>query len=257
MKINIPLQKNEKLAKIVAACEESAQLEAMLKASNVMLMDRLNFSDHGPTHARIASNLALRLLRMLHAAGVEPDLVKYHKKTQDDAEVVVFLGTMLHDLGNTVHREGHEDFSVTLATGLLPGFLGSVYSGADRAVMQGEILHCIASHEKRKAVSIEAGCVKVGDALNMTEGRSWIPFKAGTVNIHSVSAQAVKSIELVQQTGGKPIKIMVHLSNSAGIFQVDNLLREKLASSSIEQYVQVIAEVSGEKEKKIIEEYKF
>ncbi len=254
MEINIPVQKNQKLAAIVQACEQSTELEALLRASNTMLMDRMNFSDHGPTHARIAANIALKLLRMLIAAGVKPDMVKYYRKTNDDAEVVTFLGTLVHDLGNTVQRNGHEDFGVTVACGILPKLLSPAYEGAELAVMQTEILHCVASHEKRQAQSVEAGCAKVGDALNMTEGRSAIPFNAGSINIHSVSAQAIKSVELQPQKSGKPILVKITMTNSAGIFQIDNLLKEKLRTSGIQDYIRIIATVTGE-EKKIVKEY--
>ncbi len=259
LKINIPTQKNSKLAKVVQACEQSAKLEALLRACNIMAMDRMGYSDHGPTHARIAANIALKLLRMLEEAGVKPDLVSRYKMGQDDAEVVVFLGTILHDVGHTVHREGHEDFGIPIALELLPTLLQAAgYDEIQNQAIKTEALHCIASHEKRQAYSIEAGCAKVGDALNITEGRSSIPFQAGTVNIHSVSAQAIKSVELTQQKQGggkKPILVEITMTNSAGIFQVDTLLKEKLGTSGIRQYVQIIARVVGETEKKIVKEY--
>ncbi len=259
MKINIPTQKNSRLAKVVSACEQSAALETLLRSCNIMAMDRMGYSDHGPTHARIAANIALKLLRMLEDAGIKPDLVSRYKMGQDDAEVVVFLGTLLHDCGHCVHREGHEDFGATIANCLLPKLLEPAgYDENTLQVIKTEALHCIASHEKRQAYSIEAGCAKVGDALNITEGRAFIPFAAGTVNIHSVSAQAIKSVELKQQKEGegkKPILVEITMTNSAGIFQVDNLLKEKLRTSGIRQYVQIIARVVGETEKKIVKEY--
>ncbi len=52
----------------------------------------------------------------------------------------------------------------------------------------------------------------------------------------------------------RPVKIHVEMSNSAGIFQLDNLLGEKLKHSGIAEHVEVIGEVAAE-EQKIIQRY--
>jgi hypothetical protein len=46
------------------------------------------------------------------------------------------------------------------------------------------------------------------------------------------------------------------MSNSAGIFQVDELLRRKLTNSTLAPYVEVVASISGESERRLIEVYK-
>jgi len=79
----------------------------------------------------------------------------------------------------------------------------------------------------------------------MTHGRSRIPFEAGQVNIHSVSAQAIASVDLSKGTQ-KPIHIEIRMNNYAGIFQLDELLRPKLLTSSIAPYVEVSASILGE-----------
>ena len=38
--------------------------------------------------------------------------------------------------------------------------------------------------------------LKVADTTDMTEGRSRIPFQAGQLNIHSISALAVKDVKI-------------------------------------------------------------
>jgi metal-dependent HD superfamily phosphatase/phosphodiesterase len=45
------------------------------------------------------------------------------------------------------------------------------------------------------------------------------------------------------------------MSNSAGIFQIDELLKRKLRHSSIAPYVEVVARIEGETEKRLIEFY--
>ncbi len=100
-------------------------------------------------------------------------------------------------------------------------------------------------------MTIEAGVVRVADALDMTKGRSRIPFEAGVVNIHSLSAASIEQVE-IQEGEDKPIQIKVRMSNSAGVFQLDELLKEKLRGSGLESYVEVEASIAGETEKKLV-----
>jgi len=46
------------------------------------------------------------------------------------------------------------------------------------------------------------------------------------------------------------------MSNSAGIFQLDELLKEKLEGSGVEPYVEVEATIEGEDEKKLIQTFR-
>ena len=110
------------------------------------------------------------------------------------------------------------------------------------------------SSQLSKMVPTEAGAVKVGDALDMTQGRSRIPFEAGAVNIHSLSAAAVERV-IIGKGADKPIRIEAILNNSAGLFQLDELLRPKIASSSIASYVEVEARIEGETERRLLPVY--
>jgi metal-dependent HD superfamily phosphatase/phosphodiesterase len=44
------------------------------------------------------------------------------------------------------------------------------------------------------------------------------------------------------------------MNNSAGIFQLDGLLKEKLHGSGLEPYVEIEATIDGETEKRLITE---
>ncbi len=256
MKINIPVKDNEKLATVIRNCGENAELEQLLKCCNVTAINRLGYSDHGPTHVMVSANIALKVFRILASSGVKPSIVKdYSAEGFDakDAEVVVVLGTLLHDIGMSVHRGHHERYGVAIADRIIPSLLSGVYDGNRLVIVKSEILHCIAAHEQDPALTIEAGAVKVGDALNMTEGRAKIPFEGGKLNIHTVSAQAISGIDLKESKGPKPVKVEIFMSNSAGIFQVDELLRAKIATSGIRDYLSIVARVSGT-EKNIVKE---
>ena len=47
--------------------------------------------------------------------------------------------------------------------------------------------------------------------------------------------------------------IAVTMLNSAGVFQLDALLKEKLSGSGLEPYVEIVATIEGDAEKKQIE----
>jgi metal-dependent HD superfamily phosphatase/phosphodiesterase len=88
----------------------------------------------------------------------------------------------------------------------------------------------------------------------MEQGRARIPFEAGKIDIHSVSALSIEKVEISEGTE-KPIVIRIKMSNSAGIFQIDELLKARIQNSGLEKYIHVIAEILGEKESKIIEKF--
>ncbi len=89
------------------AVREDKELQTLWKCSNVMAIDRMGYTDHGPTHVKIVANSALQLLRILVKRGVKPSIVKDYKMKVEDAEVVVVLGSIFHDLGMIVTRKRH------------------------------------------------------------------------------------------------------------------------------------------------------
>jgi metal-dependent HD superfamily phosphatase/phosphodiesterase len=85
----------------------------------------------------------------------------------------------------------------------------------------------------------------------MAEGRSRIPFEHGRVTIHSLSAAAIDAVTIADGDE-RPIKIEIQMNNSSGIYQVDGLLRAKLNGSGLEPYVEVIAHIDTEAEKRLV-----
>jgi len=251
MKLNIPIKGNQKLELVLANVRKNKRLETLLECSNITAIDRLGYSDHGPTHVAIVSNIALKLLRNLMDAGVKTNIEKDFSLTREDAEVVVVLASIFHDIGHSIHRRNHTDFSIMLANSILPELLSNVYNDRERTIITSEVLHAISAHDiEYTPLTIEAGIVCIADGLDMEEGRARIPFDAGKVDIHSVSALAIDDVKI--DSGEKPIEIKIKMSNSAGIFQIDNLLKEKLRVSGLKDYVKIIAEITGE-EKKILD----
>ncbi len=253
----IPVEGNPRLKAVVDRVNADPELFALWHVANVNAVKRLGMSDHGPVHVQLIANIALKLLRTIMAAGAVPNIVSDFDMTPNDAEVIVTLAALLHDVGMSIHRNDHEHFSLFIAQEKLKSLLEGVYPAFQATVIRSEVLHAIIGHRsKGKPLTLEAGVVRVADALDMAKGRSRIPFEAGQVNIHSLSAAAVEQVS-IEPGDEKPIRIEIVMSNSAGIFQVDELLKDKLRGSGIEKYVEVEAHVEGETEKRLLQVFRF
>jgi metal-dependent HD superfamily phosphatase/phosphodiesterase len=250
----LPARGNKKLGVLVEQVNTDDELYALWVAENVTAIDRLNMTDHGPVHVKIVTNLAVRMLRLLMDHGVEPSVVKDYGMSREDAEVVVALAALFHDVGMSIHRADHESFSLFVAQSKLKTILESLYPVAEATIVRSEVLHAIIAHRSGgKPLTLEAGIVRIADALDIAKGRSRIPFEAGGMSIHSVSAAAIEAVRL-EAGEKKAVRIVIEMSNSAGVFQLDELFRKKLSGSGLEPYVELEAQVVGE-EKKLIERY--
>jgi metal-dependent HD superfamily phosphatase/phosphodiesterase len=205
----------------------------------------MGYSDHGPTHVKLVANRAIKLLRLLVAGGVEPSIKVDYGMGVDDAEVVVLLASVTHDLGMSIIREGHEVLSVEIARDVLKRCLPLIYGPAEAAIVSSEVLHAVIGHQAEvRPLTVEAGVVKVADALDMERGRARIPYEAGRINIHSVSALSIERVSILEG-GDKPVSLRIEMTNPAGIFQVDNLLATKIRGSGLEGYIGVEVIVGG------------
>ena len=251
MRIRLPDRGNRKLRRVLERANADRELKGWWHVANVNAVVRLQINDHSWVHIQIVANLALKLLRQLAKNDVEPGMVRDYGMSQDDAEVVVALGAFLHCIGMAVHRERHEDWSLFLAQPKIEELLEGLYEEPELTVVQSEVLQAITSHrEDGRPLTVEAGVIRVADALDMAEGRSRIPFQHGRVSIHSLSAAAIEEVR-IKGTDGR-VKIEIEMNNSAGLYQVDNLLRSKLRGSGLEERIEVEATISGESEKRLL-----
>jgi metal-dependent HD superfamily phosphatase/phosphodiesterase len=256
MRIRAPERSNKKLRALLERVNADKQLKAWWHVANVNATVRMEINDHSWVHIQIVTNIALKLLRQLTKHHVEPSLVRDFGMTQDDAEIVVTLAALLHCVGMSVHREGHEDFSLFLAEPKMRELLDGLYEEPELTVITSEVLQAITSHrDYGKPLSLEAGIVRVADALDMAKGRSRIPFEHGRVSIHSLSAAAIEDVT-IGDGDERPIKIEILMNNSSGIYQVDGLLKAKLLGSGLEPYVEVIAHIDTEAEKRLVPIYR-
>lgn len=252
--MNVPDRRNPKLQKVMELVNADDELYALWTAANVNAVERLQMSDHGPVHVKIVMNIAVRMLRLLADAGVSTGVADNYDMEMDDAEVVVALAALLHDTGMSINRADHEGFSLFIAQSKLGEILPELYSTREATIIRSEVLHAIISHRAGgKPLTLEAGVVRIADALDMAKGRSRIPFSKGSLSIHSVSAAAVESVS-IEKGSDKPIRVIIELSNSAGLFQLDQLLRKKVDGSGLEQYLEIDAKV-GEEEKRLLTDF--
>src|SRR5437867_1171580 len=256
MRINVPARANRKLRTLLGRVNADNQLKGWWHVANVNAVVRMEINDHSWVHVQIVANIALKLLRQLFKHGVEPSLVRDYGLERDDAEVVVLLGALLHCVGMAIHRDGHEDFSLFLAEPQIRELLDGIYDEPNLTVIASEVLHEITSHrDYGKPLTLEAGIIRVADALDMAKGRSRIPFERGRVSIHSLSAAAIEDVTITDGET-RPIKIEILMNNSSGIYQVDGLLKAKLQGSGLEPYVEVLAHIDTETERRLVPVYR-
>ncbi|HBA82778.1 MAG TPA: phosphohydrolase [Verrucomicrobia bacterium] len=257
MTFNIPVKRNEKLKQLLDFINADQELQQLWKCANINAVDRIGMNDHGDVHVRIVANAALRMLRLLMESGIKSGVEINHGLTAQDAELVVVAAACLHDIGISVTREDHERYSLILAYPKARQLLSKIYEEPALTVMVAEVLHAIIAHDAdQSCLTLEAGVLKVADATDMTEGRSRITFEAGMLNIHSLSAQAIKDVK-IEKGEERPLRLSITLNNSAGVFQLDNLLKHKLKNSTLAPYVEVIARMDGEQtEQRLFEVYK-
>jgi len=249
--VRAPTRGNRRLEQFFTAINGDDEVRAWWYLAQVHA-DRLGMSDHSWVHMQIVLNIALRLTRLLHKGGAEGAMITDHGMGPRDVEVVVAGGALLHDVGMSIHRADHEEYSLFLAHSALRRLLDGIYPEPDRSIVIAEILHTIIGHRRRgQPYTVEAGIVRVADALDMAEGRTRIPIKAGQEGIHSISAAAINRVNIAAGEE-RPVRIQIELNNSAGIFQVDELLATKIRDTPVAPFIEVVAEVEGDSEKRLL-----
>jgi uncharacterized protein len=156
----------------------------------------------------------------------------------------------------SIHRVDHEAFSLFLAADHLDDLLGNVYEEPERTIVASEAMHAIIGHRKGGApLTLEAGIVRVADALDMEHGRSRVALETRLPNIHSLSAAAIDEVRIVPGDQ-RTIRVEIEMNNSAGVFQVDELLATKLRGSGLEDHIEVLARIEAEHEKRLLQVYR-
>ena len=233
-----PDERVNEMLDVIASNEE---VQAYLEAQNINPVARKRYNDHGTKHISIVRNRALCLYDLLKQGGVEFNGASQQGLKEADEAVIIALAATLHDIGHVVHRDDHPYYSIPLAADLLDDLLGGFYAVPERVRMKGEILHAILCHHtEEEPLTLEAGVVRVADALDMERGRSRIPYEEGGRGINTVSSQAIEAVSL-DNGDGYPVRVEIEMNNAAGVYQVDNLLKAKLNNSGLEGSIKIVA----------------
>ncbi|MEA2226699.1 MAG: uncharacterized protein QOF04_329 [Solirubrobacteraceae bacterium] len=251
VRIRAPTRGNRRLEQLFEAVNADPQVKAWWHVAGINAA-RLSLTDHSWVHIQIVTNIALRIARLLFRRGIVPAMVADHGMSERDAEVVIAAAALFHCVGMSIHRTDHESYSLFLTADKLNGLLADVYPEPERSVVVAEAMHGVISHRsKGRPLTIEASIVRVADALDMAKGRSRVEFEAGRLDIHSISAYAIDEVRIVAGTD-KAIRVEIEMSNSAGIFQVDEGLGAKLRGTPLAEHIEVIARIEGEHEKRLV-----
>jgi len=241
------IRNNKRALRLWERLERDDFIQGALEMANIVAVGRMGYNDHGLTHSRIVAKNAVGILGLLNDAGIVPNVVSERTGCFEDAEAVVMCASYLHDIGNAIHRDEHYLHSLVMCEDFLDSALMELYGKERRKLvrLKAGILEAIYTHDEAvEAISIEGGCVKVGDGADMACGRARVPFSKGKRDIHSISALAIDDVE-IRKGEEKPVRVQVNMSCSAGVFQIQNVLGGKIRTSPIKQYVEVVGVVNA------------
>ena len=241
-----------KVKKLLKKLLKDKDMHLMQAYANNVSIRRLGFNDHGPVHMKIVAHNAIKILELLHDAGVKTSLEEESVGTYEDSQVAVMLGALLHDVGMGVTRDKHEWHSLHQSDSLIQKYLEYLYpSDAPKRIALRMLVHeCIVGHMANDRIySVEAGTLLVADGTDMAKGRSRIlehmEKDSAIGDIHQYSASAIVRVNITKGRR-KPVLIEVFMDNLAGTFQVEEVFMAKVKASPIMNYLEISA-VNGTK----------
>jgi metal-dependent HD superfamily phosphatase/phosphodiesterase len=232
---------DRRLNQVLEFVDDDPEITAYLDAQNVNPVKRKGYNDHGAKHIEIVRNRALSLYELLKRGGVEFNGATDQGLDEADEAVIVALAATIHDIGHVVHRDSHAYYSIPLAADILDRILPEFYATPEAVRVKAEVLHAILCHHTEEdPLTTEAGVIRVADGLDMERGRSRLPYERGGRGINTISSQAIDTVTL-QEGDDRPVLVEIQMRNAAGVYQVDNLLKQKLHKSGIEDDVRIVA----------------
>ncbi|MCS7107516.1 MAG: HD domain-containing protein [Acidilobaceae archaeon] len=220
-----------------------AEVQELLRMSNVNATVRMLYNDHGPVHAAIVAGASLEIMELLLEGGMIPSSIAHGTtRDMDHARLIVMMGAYLHDIGNSVHRSSHEFTGVQLSYHILSRLLPELLAQEEMRLIyriRSEIMNVIHSTAPEvQAITVEASIVKVADGTDMAEGRARIPYAKGKMDMHALSAMSIKRVEL-EPGASRPVRIKVFMNSYAGYFQLEHVLVPKIKSTLIRDHVEI------------------
>ena len=227
------------------------EIQILQDYANVVSIKRLGYNDHGPVHMRKAALNSILMFELLEQAEIKLNLEKERIGTAEDSKIAVIVAAMIHDIGMTISRQGHEYMSVNLAIPIIDRILEQFYHSdiSKKVIMKSLIIECIFGHMATQAIhSLEAGLVLIGDGCDMEQGRSRISTilsdRPRVGDIHRYSSTGIERVNILKGEK-RPIQIRVDMSESVGFFQVEEVLFPKISFSPVKKYIELYAGVKG------------
>ena len=236
------------------------EIAAIQDYANMVSIGRLGLNDHGPVHMKTVCCNALRMLSILHTAGIQTSLEKENIGTFADSVTAVMLASLLHDSGMTIGRKGHELYSGIISYSIIEKVLSQILPENSnilrRTIIRSIAMEGIIGHMATHPIhSIEAGIILISDGCDMTKGRARIPLeipsKPTEGDIHKYSANSIEKVK-IEQGDDRPLKIEIHMKAEVGFFQVEEVLIPKIQSSPAKNLLELYAGVDGEDMKRYI-----
>lgn len=234
------------------------ELQEMQEYANNVSIKRLGYNDHGPVHMKQVTSNSIKMLNILHEAGIRTSLEEEEIGSFEDSMCAIVIACLMHDLGMMIGRQGHEEMSVRLALPLIDRTLMKFFPDDmhKRVVIKSLAIESIIGHmSTRKIHSLEAGIILIADGCDMTKGRARIPMALNNTpkvgDIHKYSASAITRVKIYHGEN-RPIKIDVEMATEVGFFQVEEVLITKIEASTVKPYVELYAGVTGEERKRYL-----
>ena len=260
--------------KVIGAFKNIEEADRALEATKIILADeeiqlsqeyannvsivRLGYNDHGPVHMRIVVFNAITMMGILRQAGIKTSLEQEGIGDFEDSLISVIFAAMLHDLGMCVGRQDHELISTYLAIPILDRLLSKIFPDnmQKRVMIRSLALEGIYGHMGTRTIhSLEAGVVQVADGCDMTKGRARIPLALGysprAGDIHQYSANSIKQVRITKGIE-KPVHIDVLMSSEVGLFQVEEVLLNKIARSTAKPHIELYTQVNEEEPRRYL-----
>lgn len=240
--------------------KENAELKAIQDYANSVSISRIGLNDHGPVHMKIVCYNALKILSILHNAGIETSLEQENTGSYTDSILSVMLAALFHDAGMTIGRKGHELYSAIISNQLIDNIVKKTLPKKEdfirRTVIRSIAMEGIIGHMGTHPVySLEAGLILIADGCDMTKGRARIPLEISSKptegDIHKYSAHAIEKVK-IKRGEERPLKIEVYMTSETGFFQVEEVLIPKIQSSPAKHLIELYAGVKGEEMKRYI-----
>lgn len=216
------------------------QISVLWDMASFITTTRLRMNDHGKVHAMVTASSSLKILELLYASDVMPDVIRNNAGDRDDAALVVMMSALCHDIGNAIHRTSHLSHSMLLAEPVLDMILPTIYHDPVQSMqIRTFILSAIHSHHgEPNPLTIEGSIVSIGDASDMTKGRAKHSTDITTASMHAISTLAIDDVIITRGTS-RPVEIQIVMSQLAGMFQVHETLIPKINAGPIGKYISV------------------